>query len=149
MRTLYYGRDSNPLCLTQMIQISDNFFPSLVKTLEIDQIQRHLATGRHKIPRRTYIIYTNQGLVMVPPLTTRSAVVGGCIEPEVLDLRLGIGISHPFRNTAHHELHPVASPKGLLGYGGTRTHNLPIRSRTRYPIALHTLMPLQEGLCGI
>jgi hypothetical protein len=79
MRTLYYGRDSNPLCLTQMIQISDNFFPSLVKTLEIDQIQRHLATGRHKIPRRTYIIYTNQGLVMVPPLTTRSAVVGGCI----------------------------------------------------------------------
>ena len=79
MRTLYYGRDSNPLCLTQMIQISDNFFPSLVKTLEIDQIQRHLATGRHKIPRRTYIIYTNQGLVIVPPLTTRSAVVGGCI----------------------------------------------------------------------
>jgi len=79
MRTLYYGRDSNPLCLTQMIQISDNFFPSLMVTLEIDQIQRHLATGRHKIPRRTYIIYTNQGLVMVPPLTTRSAVVGGCI----------------------------------------------------------------------
>ena len=97
MRTLYYGRDSNPLCLTQMIQISDNFFPSLVKTLEIDQIQRHLATGRHKIPRRTYIIYTNQGLVIVPPLTTRSAVVGGCIgkRPEVF-LRLWIGISHPF-----------------------------------------------------
>jgi hypothetical protein len=130
MRTLYYGRDSNPLCLTQMIQISDNFFPSPVKTLEIDQIQRHLATGRHKIPRRTYIIYTNQGLVMVPPLTTRSAVVGGCIEPEVLDLRLGIGISHPFRNTAHHELHPVASPKGLCcADPRTRTANLPIKSR--------------------
>ena len=109
MRTLYYGRDSNPLCLTQMIQISDIFFSSLMKTLEIDQIQRVFTHWSSQDPEKN-LYNPYQPRTCYGPAAHHSVCRSWWMYrvsiPDVLDLRLWIGISHPFRNTAHHEPHP-------------------------------------------